>query len=338
MPPPLEAALAIGIHQLYALDRIPAHAALDATVESLRLIGHPGLVGVANAILRKLAVMIRPGHIPPEWMPQNPADLYSLPPLLIEHLTPLVSAERTLAALQAVPPLCTRTLPRRVLPPHPAQLRRQGQLVWWSDPVVALEVVAAGLAVVQDPSQAAVLDLSGLEPGETLLDVCAAPGGKARLAAERGAQVTACDIDAAKVKQMHRDLPQQIRCVRLDASAPGLAQRLSECSPDAPKAFDLVLCDVPCSNTGVLARRPEAKRRYDPSHLESLNEIQIKILVSAATLVAPTGRLLYSTCSLSPLENEAIADALPGWRIFSQRLTWPDEWQAGGYAAVLVRS
>jgi 16S rRNA (cytosine967-C5)-methyltransferase len=101
---------------------------------------------------------------------------------------------------------------------------------------------------------------------------------------------------------------------------------------------DLVLVDAPCSNSGVLGRRPEARWRYQAKTLAQLAVLQRRLLQTASTLVRSDGRLIYSTCSVTPAENQGIAHNLDGWRILKEQRTWPDKWQGGGYVAVLVRS
>src|SRR5262249_45014075 len=106
----------------------------------------------------------------------------------------------------------------------------------------------------------------------------------------------------------------------------------------AAAAFDVVLVDAPCSNSGVFARRPEARWRYTREALTSLGDLQRQLLSSAARLAKSDGKLVYSTCSVSPRENQGIAHALDGWRILREQTSWPDQWQGGGYVAVLVKS
>ena len=105
----------------------------------------------------------------------------------------------------------------------------------------------------------------------------------------------------------------------------------------ADESFDVVLVDAPCSNSGVLGRRPEARWRYLPKTLTQLATLQRRLLLAASSLVRLDGRLIYSTCSVTPSENQGIAHCLDGWRILKEQRTWPDKWQAGGYVAVLVR-
>jgi 16S rRNA (cytosine967-C5)-methyltransferase len=333
-PPALLAALRVGCHQLFACDRIPPHAAVGETVEALRASGNPHLSGVANAVLRKCAALRLAerggegplGRLDERHQPAAPAVRHSLPDLLVDHLAPLlVPGERTLAALDQMAPLCTRSRPG--LPPLQGRgiVRREGPWCWWQDPAEALSgPVADGRCVVQDPSQGEVVEAARPRPGELVLDLCAAPGGKSRAFLDAGCRVVSAELQAAKCRALAADRFITVRC---DGRRPAFA----------PASFDAVVVDAPCSNSGVLARRPEARWRYTAAALASLAGLQRSLLEAAAPLVRPDGRLVYATCSLSPGENQAVAHALPGWRLLAERLTWPGPWNAGGYVAVLVR-
>jgi 16S rRNA (cytosine967-C5)-methyltransferase len=330
-------ALAIGAHQLFALDQIPPHAACATTVELLRQHGEQGLTGVANAVMRRMAELRTPrsgegplGCIPRERWPDDPAVLASLPDALVADLqTELVDhpSERLLA-LNHQAPLCTRTRPGCAPPTGHGILRHDGEWTWWEDPQIALQgLVADGRCVVQDRAQGHVVELSGARPGELVLDLCAAPGGKALAFADRGCRVVAADNNPRRLPRLLNTLAGHGAVVVQDGMRPALAAA----------AFDVVLVDAPCSNSGVLGRRPEARWRYLPKTLAQLATLQRRLVLAASTLVRADGRLIYSTCSVTPAENQGIAHRLDGWRILKEQRTWPDAWQAGGYVAVLVR-
>lgn len=331
--PALTQALRLGAHQLFALDRIPPHAAVGATVEALATIGQRKLTGVANAVLRRLATLqterTQPGplgRIDPVAHPGDLALRHSLPPLLLTHLREEI-AERgatILDDLDVLPPLCTRTVAGAAPPVGRSILRRDGPWTWWEDPQEPLQgCVADGRCVVQDHAQGEPVRLAQVRPHERVLDLCAAPGGKARACAEAGAWVAAADVEPAKV----RELPSSLHRLVQDGRRPALAP-----------VFDCVVLDAPCSNSGVLARRPEARWRYDQRTLDRLTQLQRALLVAAARLVAPGGRLVYATCSITPAENQQITHRLDGWRVHAEVRSWPDAWSGGGYCALLVRS
>jgi 16S rRNA (cytosine967-C5)-methyltransferase len=161
-----------------------------------------------------------------------------------------------------------------------------------------------------------------------VLDYCAGGGGKALALAARGAAVTAHDADPGRM----RDLP--ARAARAGARV--------EIEAAPAGAFDLVLCDAPCSGSGTWRRAPEAKWRLTPERLAALTELQAQILDQAAPLVAPGGALAYATCSLLEAENGAqTADFLarhPGWQLENERRLTPLEGGDGFYLALLRRS
>jgi 16S rRNA (cytosine967-C5)-methyltransferase len=337
-PVELLRALAIGAHQLFALDQIPPHAACSTTVELLHNHGAKGLTGVTNAVMRRFAELRMAqrqsegplGRIPPERWPDDLAVLASLPDALVADLrAELVDHPRErLLALNNVVPLCTRTRPGCAPPTGQGIRRQEGDWTWWDDPQAAIQgPVADGRCLVQDRAQGHVVDLSGARPGELVLDLCAAPGGKSLAFADRGCRVVAADNNPRRMPRLRANLKSQATMLLQD----GLHTAL------APGSFDVVLVDAPCSNSGVLGRRPEARWRYQPKTLAQLATLQRRLLLAAAELVRPDGRLIYSTCSVTPSENQGIAHRLDGWRILKEQRSWPDAWQAGGYVAVLVR-
>jgi 16S rRNA (cytosine967-C5)-methyltransferase len=330
-------ALALGAHQLFALDQIPPHAACATSVELLHNHGLKALTGVANAVMRRFAEMrsfqrseAGPlGRIPQDRWPTDPAILASLPDALVADLR-LEPAERRerLLDLNRVAPLCTRNRPGCTPLVGHGIVRQEGEWTWWDDPQAALNgPVADNRCVVQDRAQGHVLATSGARPGDLVLDLCAAPGGKALAFADRGCQVIAADINPRRLPRMRANLKGQAAMLVQDGLRPAMVAG----------ACDIVLIDAPCSNSGVLARRPEARWRYRPDLLTQLATLQRKLLRSAAELVRPDGKLIYSTCSVTPGENQGIAHQLDGWRVLAEHRTWPDAWQGGGYVAVLVR-
>jgi 16S rRNA (cytosine967-C5)-methyltransferase len=335
-PEPLLLALRLAAHQLFALDRIPVHAAVDASVELLRAHGHQRLTGVANAVLRKLGALRlaeRAGEGPlgriarAQW-PGDPAVLNSLPDQLVADLRERSAPDRPLDALNLVPHLSTRSRPGAPRPNGSGVLRQEGEWTWWRDPHEAISgPVARGEAVVQDRSQGRLVEICHPRAGELVLDLCAAPGGKALAFGDHGCRVVAGDSAAARIARLRENLGAGARILLQDARAPALLP-----------AFATVVVDAPCSNSGVLARRPEARWRYCQPYLAQLERLQRELLAAASALVEPGGRLVYATCSVSPRENQAISHRLDGWRILAEESSWPSPWQGGAYAAVLVRS
>ena len=337
-PPELLIALRLAAHQLFGLDRIPAHAAISTVVEALRRLGCPHLTGVANAVGRRLVGLqleVRHcdgplGRLAVADHPASMAVRHGLPDLLVEDLAEVLDEPREarLASLNRRPELCTRTRPGAPPPTGASILRRDGPWTWWGDPQEALRgAVDDGRCVVQDRAQGlvaeAVLATAKAQPGDSVLDLCAAPGGKSLAMLDAGLVVISADLAPRKVADMSDELH---RVVADAFQAPFAA------------GFEIVLVDAPCSNSGVLARRPEARLRYDRRHRDSLLDLQCRLLLAASQMVAPGGRLVYSTCSLVARENQGIAHTLDGWRLLGEHTAWPDGWQAGGYHAVLYRT
>ncbi|TVR44211.1 MAG: hypothetical protein EA402_07605 [Planctomycetota bacterium] len=339
-PLALRRALRLACHQILGMDRIPDHAIGASTGSLLRWGGHERLVGVANAVLRRLLAARIVGkepweRLPSEMLPTDPGLRYGLPALFVRQLQQAGMAPSAidLARCSRCPPLATRSRPGVELEDHPAMLRREGAWTWWSDPQAAIHgPVAKGEAVVQDPAQWQALQLLGEVKGRRILDVCAAPGGKSLALSEAGAWVIAADSSQPRLAPLRKLL------LGRPAAEPRPQPLVADGRQSAlVAAFDIVLVDAPCSNSGVWGRRPEARHRYTPEALTSLTDIQASLLRSASALVRPGGRLLYATCSLTPDENEAQVAALSGWQVEVEHRSWPDDWQAGGYACLLSR-
>lgn len=212
-------------------------------------------------------------------------------------------------------------------------------------PLLKTAAFEEGLFQPQDLAAMWPVWLIDPQAGSTGLDLCAGLGTKSTQAAElmgdRGL-VIATDIDAARLPSIDRNAARLgITCVRtvpMDRLEGVLAEQ---------RHLDWILIDAPCSNTGVLGRRPEARYRFKPRLLDDLRRVQDELLDRAASLARSETRLCYSTCSLEPEENEAAVEGFrrrhPDWRLSEHRLTLPRsgrhpaEWRDGGFAAILVR-
>jgi 16S rRNA (cytosine967-C5)-methyltransferase len=204
-------------------------------------------------------------------------------------------------------------------------------------PVRELPGFAEGWFTVQDESAMRVASAVNPSPGDTVLDLCAAPGGKtthlAELTGDRG-RVVACDVDAERLETVV-SLAQRLGLTSIE-TCPLDAER-DETLPSGP--FDAVLVDVPCSNTGVLGKRPEARWRLRPDDLRHLTELQSRLLMLAAGRVRPGGVVVYSTCSVEPEENRGVVEAVlreaPGLRLEAEEESVPGRPADGGYWARL---
>jgi 16S rRNA (cytosine967-C5)-methyltransferase len=167
---------------------------------------------------------------------------------------------------------------------------------------------ADGLVSVQDAGAQLAAPLLAAQPGMRVLDACAAPGGKTLHLLEQlgeGAELTAVDIDAARVERIRENLVRLKRTARLVVADAREPQSFWDGRP-----FDRILVDAPCSSTGVIRRHPDIKLLRRESDLWALVEAQLAILEAAVRMLAVGGRLVYCTCSVLPQENEAVVRSL----------------------------
>lgn len=205
-----------------------------------------------------------------------------------------------------------------------------------SAPVERMPGFDAGLFSVQDETSQAAVRLLDPQPGERVLDLCAAPGGKSAALAERmqnRGQVIAADVDAARVALIG---PGAAR-LGLTIIEPVVVQADSSDVPVGP--FDRILIDVPCSNTGVLGKRPEARWRISEAGIEELAAVQARLLRAALARLAVGGHLVYSTCSIEPEENEQVVRSvlaeLPTMSLVREQQHRPGGPGDGGYQALI---
>ena len=195
-----------------------------------------------------------------------------------------------------------------------------------------------GLFTVQDLTAMRAANWLDPHPGETVLDLCAAPGGKTTHLAERmqnQGQLIATDIRPQRLARVTENAER----LKLTVIEPQLTQPDGSDTPEGP--FDAVLVDVPCSNTGVLGRRPDARWRIRPDDLADLTPLQNRLLQTACERVRSGGRVLYSTCSIEPEENRGIVDAVLAERsdfeLIKDQTHHPGCPADGGYLALLLR-
>jgi 16S rRNA (cytosine967-C5)-methyltransferase len=273
-------ALRMGIFQLRYLDRIPAHAAVTESVELVKLAHKRSAAGFVNAVLRK--VTRRPVNWP------DRATKLSIPAWMLERWEqqygPEAAGKIARAALEE---------------PEPAINPDTGRQ--------------------QDPGAQSIVPLLAIEPGMTVLDLCAAPGNKTAQALALGARVVACDRYLKRLA----DVPSQAQRVVLDA-ATALPFNLK---------FDRILVDAPCSGTGTLARNPEIKWRLRLADLPRFAQLQREILQRALGNLKPGGRLVYATCSLEREENE---DIVEGLAVSATHLRLPGRDPGDGFFAAVI--
>jgi 16S rRNA (cytosine967-C5)-methyltransferase len=330
-------ALRLGVYQLLFLDRVPARAAVHESVELVKRARKRSAATLVNAILRKAAKEPFPGNSPADAVAKLfPADLplaerlgiqYSHPTWIVERWVRIYGEERTRSLLQAnnrVPVLsgylldpqrrgeATLSLQKSGCRVQPGKLLRDAWVFEGGNPS-ACEAVRQGWVAIQDEASQAVAHLLAVDPGNTVLDLCAAPGGKTLLLAQAAGpkgHVIAADLHEHRVRSMRERFGlagvRNVELLVLDGSQP----------LPFKQQFDRILVDVPCSGTGTLARHPEIRWKVMADDLRDLHGRQVRLLQNALPHLAPNGRLVYSTCSLEPEENEFVVrevlDALGG--------------------------
>jgi 16S rRNA (cytosine967-C5)-methyltransferase len=370
-------ALRIGAYQLCLLTHIPVHAALNETVELAAEAGMPRGKGILNAVLRKLAELVasdtrtEPGpdalplaagtyrRLTRPLLPDPAADPlgyvsagFSLPPWLVQRWRQRFDfAElRRLGFWFAGPaPLWLRANPLRCT--RDALLTKlqeagiaaaagespQAVLLHEHYPIRDVPGFADGWFTVQDAASQRVGRALSPKPGARVLDLCAAPGGKTTHLAElmgNEGKIIACDLDEKRLRLASQT------CRRLGVTIVE-PTRIPEGADPPGGLFDAILVDAPCSNTGVLGRRPEARWRLKPSDIGHLVQLQTKLLIQAAERVRPEGAIVYSTCSIEPEENQQVVanvrEAFPDLDLEEESVQTPGAPADGGYWARLRR-
>lgn len=334
--------LRMSYYQLRWLDRVPAHAVTDEAVRIAKKRGHGGIAGLVNGTLRAL---LRDGVAPP-----LPPGLPAAERLSLAHSYPLWLAERWVAAYGEAGAEALMAAGNE--PPHmsvranrlrgsrdallaeladagvyaePSKLSPDGIVAARAGSLAQTPWHASGRLSVQDESSMLVAAVCDPQPGMNVLDCCAAPGGKAAHLAERMAgegRVTANDVHPHK-EALIREQAERLgltNIVTTVSDALALPERL------VPASMDVVLLDAPCSGLGVIKRKPEIKWNKSEDDIASLAKLQRGLLDSAARMVKPGGRLVYSTCTIAPEENEgAVRDFLSKHPEFSLDPAWPEE-------------
>jgi 16S rRNA (cytosine967-C5)-methyltransferase len=323
---PVALALRMGAYQLRFLQRIPARAAVNESVEMVKRSRKSSAATLVNAVLRRISseTAIAADQLVPASLPQleRLSILQSHPKWMIERWIAKFGEETTIALLRA-----NNAAPRLSCAIHSTAQRSEilSELTTTGMNVEAGALLNTAIAVsggsparteafrtgkisIQDEASQAIALLLDIRAGDRVLDLCAAPGGKTTQlarAATSGGCIVAADLHGHRVRAMRAQFERlklaDIRLVQLDATHP---------LPFAT-SFDRILVDAPCSGTGTLARHPEIRWRLRPEQLQEFHRLQVEILYNAAAHLAPGGKLVYSTCSLESEENEeVIAEAL----------------------------
>ena len=316
----LEALLYVGAAQVLYMDDVPDFAAVNETVEAAKKCDGKSIAKVVNGVLRNL---IRRRTEFERMIAGAPLEeRESFPTALVKRWTARFGAENAAK-------LCAW----HNQPAETFLARRDGTFVALERGRKVTEVpgFAEGEFIVQDSGTALAVGLMDVQPGESVLDACAAPGGKTIQLAWRGAKVTACEVNPKR----RRKLEENLRRVGLEVAVAGaLSGTIGQ--------FSKILVDAPCSNTGVLRRRPDARWNWSVEKLEALVKLQAEILDQVAPLVPAGGELVYSTCSVEAEENQGQVEAFltrhPEFELAATAESIPfASGHDGAFAARLVR-
>ncbi len=324
MKPLIRCLLRMGVYQILYMDGVPHSAACNEAVKLAGKRKFTNLKGFVNGVLRKIAS--RKDSLP---LPDPKAEpllylsvRYSMPQWIVEMWLAEYGREQT------------RELLEQLLTVHPVTIRftrgvteeqRRNYLLKWQQRgvqvtrseyldyayylegvlgVTALEGYEEGAFMVQDVSSMRCVEAAGLKEGDRVMDVCAAPGGKALLAAEKVSHVLARDVSEHKLDR-----------IRENACRLGMEEKLElelwdACREDPDKAgsADAVFMDVPCSGLGVLGKKRDIKYHVTPDSLEELIKLQRRIIRGSWQYVKPGGVLMYSTCTINRRENQENCD------------------------------
>ncbi len=311
----VQTALRLGAFQLLHLDRVPARAAIDESVELAKQSGHRYAARMVNAVLRKLAGAIQQANFPedspaglavsqahPAWLVERWAACYGLATAnaICRH-----GQSQPAQSIRLASPAAEAELIQEGVELAPGELLTDARIVVSGD-VTVTAAFREGHIRFQDEGSQLIAEIAGQGsglPARMILDCCAAPGGKTLILAERNpqARIVACESSPQRLAQLRE---------RLTTHAAHVECRLADTAAlEESSAFDLALADVPCSGTGTLGRNPEIRHRLHPGDLPRQAERQRAILRAALRAVRPGGRVVYSTCSLEPEENEQVVAA-----------------------------
>lgn len=313
-------ALRLGVYQMIFLDRVPVSAAVNTSVDLVRKYAkNPKSVGLVNGILRGIGRHLEELPQPEGTVVQRLAIQYSHPEWLVQKFLDLLGPEETESLLReenGPAPIYAQTNTVKSTPEDLAD-RFQSEGVSWkthtwmpgcfqihgTGDLEKLPSFQEGLFSVQDPAARLAVLAAAPKPGEKVLDVCAAPGGKTFAAAQcmqNIGEIFSCDIHPHKKALIEKGAARLgLTCVT------AVTRDGKEFHPAWEQYFDVVLADVPCSGLGVIRKKPDIRYK-DPTPLKRLPKVQKSILENAARYVKPGGILLYSTCTLFKEENEEI--------------------------------
>lgn len=324
LPEKLQWILRMAVYQLYFMDKVPAYAAINESVNLTKKQVSPNFAKLVNGVLRNVSRTDFETLI--QKVKQDPvlylSYRYSFLPEMTAYYLDLFGREKTEKILNSYLEQSPMFLRLNTLKGEKEQI-----LQLLSSCGVAVEeteltdmvkvsgltdlshfpLLQEGFVYVQGMSSALTSALVGAEPGERVLDVCSAPGGKtthmAALMKNKG-EIVALDLYEHRLSLVRENAKKMGAAIIQTKQADG-----SILQPQFVDAFDRVLLDVPCSNTGILKKRPDIKNKLNRENIQSLASLQEKILKTSSKYVKINGSLLYSTCSIDPMEDEELADS-----------------------------
>lgn len=355
-PPNLRIILHLGLYQLRYLDRIPASAAVNTSVELAKANGLAKLAGVVNGLLRgyiRQAESNDPLMLPDDAMLTARSAIaklgvkHSFPDWIVEtwlEQLPIEEVDQLLAWFNRSPKIDLRVnilktsvtevarvfkaagISVETIPNLPQGLRLTG-----AGAVTDLPGYKEGWWVIQDSSAQLVTHLLDPQPGETIIDACAAPGGKtthiAELIGDRG-RIIACDRATKRLNKVRENAARlQLRSIQIAAGD-------SRNQPEFANIADRVLLDAPCSGLGTVHKRPDIRWRQSAQAIGELFELQKELLEQTSNWVKPGGVLVYATCTLNVLENEKVIQSFlennSNWSIQSAPKAIAQNWVTSG--------
>lgn len=296
--------------------------------------------GFLNAVLRKL-----PGALNAVDPIKSPAAYHSHPDWLVAHWRDEFpnSHTRLLEWNQGIPATYLKLYDAETKRPEglestdwPQFYRITSQVSWKND---LHPLLNRGNAYIKDPSTRLAPALLSPQAGESVLDLCAAPGGKAydmAHAMQGKGLIVAVDLPGTRIGRLEANLAtlrsENLRCVVVESDLMTLEAAIFEVK-NLPTSYDAVMLDAPCSNTGVIQRRTDVKWRLRPKDIKACAKLQLQLLQAAAAFVRPGGRIVYSTCSIESAENQQVVDDFlrsePGHAFKLEDATTSFPWESG---------
>ena len=318
--PVIRRILRMSAYQILKMDSVPSHAACNEAVKLAAKRGFRGLKGYVNGVLRSIdrnrdairlpdetaepVKYLSAAYSMPEWIVSRWLEIYDFQ--TVKGMLEASLSERPVTVRINTQRISREDFYKRLEKEHGDVKVCKGNYTDFSaglsgyDYLAGLSVFKEGLCYVQDESSMLAGVLAGIKPGDKVIDVCAAPGGKSMNAALLGGIVDARDVSPAKLEKIRENLDRtEITGVTVSLADGTVFDVTSE------QKADVVIADVPCSGLGIIGKKADIKYRIKAEDIEALVALQRKILTNAWRYVRPGGTLIYSTCTVSRAENEA---------------------------------